>query len=102
MLFRADGAHRTYASRYVQGLLNDSARKSMQPMHGRLSDPGSYQGLQHFITHASWEVRPCWQQLLRFAAGASRPFGDRRHGPAEARDGLGRRAAANSAQSLGD
>jgi SRSO17 transposase len=56
-------AHRTYASRYVQGLLNDSERKSMQPMHGRLSDPGSYQNLQHFITHASWEVRPFWRRL---------------------------------------
>jgi SRSO17 transposase len=55
--------HRTYASRYVQGLLNDSGRKSMQPMHGRLSDPGSYQGLQHFITHSSWEVRPFWRRL---------------------------------------
>jgi SRSO17 transposase len=56
-------AHRTYASRYLQGLLNDSERKSMQPMHGRLSDPGSYQGLQHFITHSSWTVRPFWQRL---------------------------------------
>ena len=56
-------AHRTYASRYLQGLLNDSERKSMQPMHGRLSDPGSYQGLQHFITHSSWEVRPFWHRL---------------------------------------
>lgn len=56
-------AHRGYASRYLQGLLNDSERKSMQPMHGRLSDPGSYQGLQHFITHASWDVRPFWQRL---------------------------------------
>jgi SRSO17 transposase len=56
-------AHRTYASRYLQGLLNDSERKSMEPMHGRLSDPGSYQGLQHFITHSSWAVRPFWQQL---------------------------------------
>lgn len=35
----------------------------MQPMHGRLSDPGSYQGLQHFITHSSWEVRPLWRRL---------------------------------------
>ena len=35
----------------------------MQPMHGRLSDPGSYQGLQHFITHSSWTVRPFWQRL---------------------------------------
>jgi SRSO17 transposase len=56
-------AHRTYASRYLQGLLNDSDRKSMQPMHGRLSDPGSYQGLQHFITHSSWAVRPFWQRV---------------------------------------
>ena len=54
---------RTYASRYLQGLLNDSERKSMQPMHGRLSDPGSYQGLQHFITHATWEARRFWQRL---------------------------------------
>ena len=56
-------AHRTYASRYLQGLLNDSDRKSMQPMHGRLSDPGSYQSLQHFITHSPWAVRPFWQRL---------------------------------------
>jgi len=56
-------AHGTYASRYLQGLLNDSERKSMQPMHGRLSDPGSYQGLQHFITHSMWEVRPFWRRL---------------------------------------
>jgi SRSO17 transposase len=56
-------AHRTYASRYLQGLLNDSDRESMQPMHGRLSDPGSYQGLQHFITHSPWSVRPFWQRV---------------------------------------
>jgi SRSO17 transposase len=56
-------AHRRYASRYVRGLLNDSERKSMQAMHGRLSDPGDYQGLQHFITHSSWAVRPFWQRL---------------------------------------
>jgi SRSO17 transposase len=43
--------------------LNDSDRKSMQPMHGRLSDPGSYQNLQHFITHSPWEVRPFWRRL---------------------------------------
>ncbi len=35
----------------------------MQPMHGRLSDPGSYQGLQHFITHSTWEARPFWRRL---------------------------------------
>ena len=55
--------HRTYASRYLQGLLGDSGRKSIQPMHERLSEPGSYQGLQHFITHATWEARPFWRRL---------------------------------------
>lgn len=54
---------RAYASRYVQGLLNDSERKSMQPMHGRLSDPGSYQGLQNFITHSTWDARRFWRRL---------------------------------------
>src|SRR5262249_40048877 len=28
-----------------------------------LSDPGSYQGLQHFITHSPWETRPFWRRL---------------------------------------
>ena len=51
------------ASRYVEGLLNDSERKSMQAMHGRLADPGSYQGLQHFITHARWAAQPFWKRL---------------------------------------
>jgi SRSO17 transposase len=32
-------------------------------MHERLSDPGSYQGLQHFITHSTWEARPFWRRL---------------------------------------
>lgn len=54
---------RAYASRYVQGLLNDSDRKSMQPMHGRLSDPGSYQGLQNFITHSKWDAGRLWRRL---------------------------------------
>lgn len=54
---------RTFASRYVQGLLNDSERKSMQAMHGRLSDPGSYQGLQNFITHSTWDPRSVWRRL---------------------------------------
>ena len=56
-------AHRTYASRYLQGLLGDSGRKSIQPMHERLSEPGSYQGLQHFITDSTWEPRPFWRRL---------------------------------------
>jgi len=54
---------RDAASRYLAGLVNDSARKSMQAMHGRLSDAGSYQALQHFITHSPWAVAPVWTRL---------------------------------------
>jgi SRSO17 transposase len=49
--------------RYVQGLLSDSRRKSMEAMWARLSDPGSYQALQHFISHAPWEAERLWKQL---------------------------------------
>lgn len=35
----------------------------MQAMHGRLSDPGQYQALQHFITDSPWEAERVWTQL---------------------------------------
>lgn len=54
---------REAASRYLDGLFNDSPRKSMQAMHGRLSDPASYQALQHFITHSPWDTARVWTQL---------------------------------------
>ena len=54
---------RQAASRYLDGLLNDSERKSMQAMHGRLSDPGQYQALQHFITDSPWDAERVWTQL---------------------------------------
>ena len=54
---------REAASQYLDGLFNDSERKSMQAMHGRLSDPGSYQALQHFITHSPWDASRVWAQL---------------------------------------
>jgi len=54
---------RDAASRYIAGLFSDSERKSMQAMHGRLSDAGTYQALQHFITHSPWPARPLWKQL---------------------------------------
>jgi hypothetical protein len=44
--------------RYLQGLLGDSQRKSMQAMLERVTDPGHYQTFQHFITHATWD----WQR----------------------------------------
>lgn len=56
-------AQRDAASQYLDALFNDSERKSMQAMHGRLSDPGSYEALQHFITDSPWEAEPLWTQL---------------------------------------
>jgi hypothetical protein len=48
---RASAARRSAAaSQYLDGLLNDSERKSMQAMHGRLSDPGQYQVSGHCAT----------------------------------------------------
>ena len=49
--------------RYVSGLLNDSRRKSMEAMWARLSDPGTYQAFQHFITHAPWRAESLWKRL---------------------------------------
>jgi SRSO17 transposase len=49
--------------RYVTGLLNDSRRKSMEAMWARLSDPGTYQAFQHFITHAPWDAETLWKRL---------------------------------------
>ncbi|HSL71541.1 MAG TPA: IS701 family transposase [Longimicrobiales bacterium] len=49
--------------RYVQGLLSDSARKSMEAMLARVTEPGSYQAFQHFITNAPWDTECVWRQL---------------------------------------
>jgi SRSO17 transposase len=54
---------RAAATQYLEGLFNDSERKSMQAMHGRLSDPVTYQSLQHFITHSPWDAARVWTQL---------------------------------------
>jgi SRSO17 transposase len=49
--------------RYIQGLLSDSRRKSMEAMWARLSDPGTYQAFQHFISHAPWDAERVWTRL---------------------------------------
>jgi SRSO17 transposase len=49
--------------RYVQGLLSDSVRKSMEAMLARVTDPGSYQAFQHFITDAPWNADVVWRRL---------------------------------------
>ena len=59
----ARASQRGALRRYVHGLLSDSRRKSMEAMWARLSDPGSYQALQHFISHAPWDAERLWKQL---------------------------------------
>jgi len=49
--------------RYIQGLLSDSRRKSMEAMWARLSDPGNYQAFQHFISHAPWDAERVWTRV---------------------------------------
>jgi SRSO17 transposase len=56
-------AQRGAFRRYIQGLLSDSRRKSMEAMWARLSDPGTYQAFQHFISHAPWDAERVWKQL---------------------------------------
>jgi SRSO17 transposase len=48
---------------YLDGLLGDSARKSMAAMLARVSEPTSYQAFQHFITHAPWDAEVLWKRL---------------------------------------
>jgi SRSO17 transposase len=54
---------RAAATQYLEGLFNDSERKSTQAMHGRLSDPVNYEALQHFITDSPREAARVWTQL---------------------------------------
>ena len=56
-------AHLGLASHYVEGLLGDAKRKTMEGMVTRLTEPVHYQTFQHFITHSTWEVEPVWERL---------------------------------------
>jgi SRSO17 transposase len=65
-LFKECFGHRAQVlalRRYLQGLLSDSDRKSMEAMLARVTDPGSYQAFQHFITHAPWSADRVWRRL---------------------------------------
>jgi SRSO17 transposase len=56
-------AQRVSLRHYVEGLLNDSPRKSMSAMLARVTEPGSYQALQHFVTDAPWHAETVWRRL---------------------------------------
>jgi hypothetical protein len=49
----------------VHGVFSDSDRKSMQAMLARVTDPITYRGFQHFITHAVWDADRIWRRLPR-------------------------------------
>jgi SRSO17 transposase len=64
--FKACFGHRAQQlalRRYIQGLLSDSRRKSMHAMLARVTEPGSYQAFQHFITDAPWNATSVWRRL---------------------------------------
>ena len=67
--FSAHASQRGRLRRYVEGVLSDSRRKSMEAMWARLRDPGSYQALQYFITEADWSADRVWR-FLRAAVPA--------------------------------
>lgn len=56
-------AQRVSLRQYVDGLLGDSERKSMQAMLARVTEPTSYQAFQHFITDAPWDAETVWRRL---------------------------------------
>jgi SRSO17 transposase len=56
-------AQRVSLRQYVDGLLGDSPRKSMSAMLARVTEPGSYQALQHFITDAPWNAEAVWRRV---------------------------------------
>ena len=56
-------AQRGAFRRYLLGLLSDSRRKSMSAMLTRVSAPGSYEAVQHFITDAPWVAEHVWRRL---------------------------------------
>lgn len=58
-------AQRGAFRRYLLGLLSDSRRKSMSAMLARVSNPGTYQAFQHFITNAPWMPERVWRRLRR-------------------------------------
>ena len=58
-------AQRISVGQYINGLLSDSARKSMQAMLARVTAPVRYQAFQHFITDAPWDAEAMWRILRR-------------------------------------
>jgi SRSO17 transposase len=67
---RAERRH--HGALYVQGILLDGARKSIEPLAGRV--PGAnMQALQQFVGQSPWAWEPVRRQLARRMAAERRP-----------------------------
>src|SRR4051812_13369953 len=56
---------------YLQGLMLDGRRKSMQPMGGRLGV--DYQQLQQFVSSSPWKIEPVRRTLANLAVDTVGP-----------------------------
>jgi SRSO17 transposase len=63
---------RDRATAYLQGLMIDGRRKSIQPMAARLQSVHE-QALNHFVTNSPWRVEPVRQRIAALADEAVRP-----------------------------
>jgi alkyl hydroperoxide reductase subunit AhpF len=59
---------------YLRGLLEQGARKSLEPMVGRLGGGADYQSMQQFLADS------CWDHAMVVGAVAAGGAGDRRRG----------------------
>ncbi|MEV6298599.1 IS701 family transposase [Actinoplanes sp. NPDC051861] len=60
------------AAAYLQGLMIDGRRKSIQPMAARLQGVHE-QALNHFVTNSPWQVEPVRQRIAALADQAIGP-----------------------------
>ena len=60
------------ATAYLQGLMIDGRRKSIQPMAARLQGVHE-QALNHFVTNSPWQVEPVRQRIAALPEGAIGP-----------------------------
>ena len=63
---------RDRAAAYVQGLMIDGRRKSIQPMAARLRGVHE-QALNHFVTNSPWPVEPVRERIAALADDAITP-----------------------------
>src|SRR5258707_15236434 len=63
---------RTAAIRYVEGLLMEGQRKSIEPLAARLGGGG--QSLQQFVSDSPWEAEEVWSCIRREIVAHIEPF----------------------------